>query len=290
MASQYVSVMLILASSLFPSHCVSNLDLDTCEANGPCLSNQFECQSDEWLSQNASVSGYHVLCITKDLESNALEIEFHRDGIASGSTSGRYTSSSHDVPSLRLELERILRIQLTDSKLLAIPNDVDRPNLWGLFDPQGQRVVDFNQCEGTLLVFVGGVFIYPAIRIGFERDVVIRGDGDGTAGESEWTTFKLTTLSVHPVVLKVENFIMDSDCDHIIARSAEHMKISGVSHMHNTQGDASQWRTSTTHWLRQRDDVIERIETHCSKLLHIPMANQELIQVLRYEPTQVCSR
>jgi len=56
--------------------------------------------------------------------------------------------------------------------------------------------------------------------------------------------------------------------------------------MHNTGGDANQWRTSTTHWLRQRDEIITRIEVHCSKLLHIPKNNQELIQVLRYEPTQ----
>mmetsp|Transcript_6050 Transcript_6050/g.9619 ORF Transcript_6050/g.9619 Transcript_6050/m.9619 type:complete len:190 (+) Transcript_6050:1-570(+) len=64
------------------------------------------------------------------------------------------------------------------------------------------------------------------------------------------------------------------------------MKISGVSHMHNTAGSANQWRTSTTHWLHKTDDIIERIEQHCSKLLHVPIENQEQIQVLRYESTQ----
>merc|ERR1711971_371198 len=94
------------------------------------------------------------------------------------------------------------------------------------------------------------------------------------------------TLSVHAPVFVVLNFLSESDCDHIVELSANKMRESDVSHMQNTNGAANKWRTSTTHWLRQSDAIIERIQSHCAALLRIPIRNQELIQVLRYEPTQ----
>merc|ERR1719229_845993 len=120
MGSIHLYTLFLWTYSLYLTHSDKSttteapLSLDTCEANGPCLSDYpFKCHTDQWLSQNGSVPGYHVLCITKDLSTNALEITFYRDGEDTPTSSGRYISSSHDIPSLRVELERILRIQYT---------------------------------------------------------------------------------------------------------------------------------------------------------------------------------
>eukprot|EP01083_Nonionella_stella_P030360 83230_1 len=61
---------------------------------------------------------------------------------------------------------------------------------------------------------------------------------------------------------------------------------SEISHMHNTDGSANQWRTSSTYWLTTVDDTIYNIELNCAKLLRIPQENQEPIQVLRYTAGQ----
>merc|ERR1719295_121264 len=137
--------------------------LDTCEANGPCESdNIFTCETDQWLSQNGSIPGYHVLCITREPENpSSLNIKFYRSGLADTAHSGQYISSSHDFSSLRFELEHVLHIQKKDALREGLPS-IEQPNPWGAFSPSGNLITDINLCEGTLLIFEGGVFIYPA--------------------------------------------------------------------------------------------------------------------------------
>merc|ERR1740123_134787 len=262
MAAQFLVFLYFVVSALSLS------EEATCDAS--------KCVTDEWLSQNGTVAGYHVLCIQADKASNALNIEFFREGINERKHSGKYISDSKDLSQLRVELEHVLSIQteLTDAARNAHTNALDRPNPWAIFNADGEQIVAFEDCFGTLLVFEGGVFIYPAIRIDYERHIAIGSD----------TVFTLKTLSVHPPVFVVLNFLSESDCDHIVELSANKMRESDVSHMQNTNGAANKWRTSTTHWLRQSDAIIERIQSHCAALLRIPIRNQELIQVLRYEP------
>ena len=241
------SLTLIIILSYLSLYHIQSEEQATCSVDGSDTdcNKQSQCpQVNEWISQNGTIPGYHVLCITKDTtNNNALNIEFYREGISSTTNSGQYISDSITMKQIRKELERILKIAKTDAKRKELQKK-DRPNKWGIFTPQGIRIIDFQLLRGTLLVFEGGVFIYPAIHIGFERDVVI------TDELNEETTFKLVTLSVHPPVFQVLNFIQPSDCDHIVSISSAHMKRSGVSHMHNTDGDADQWRTSTTHWYK----------------------------------------
>merc|ERR1712157_657550 len=102
-----------------------------------------------------------------------------------------------------MELERVLSIELSDAARSAIPNELDRPNPWAIYNTAGEPILDIGLCFGTLLIFEGGVFIYPAIRIGFERDILIRdAEQDGSD-----TSFQLVTLSVHPPVFVVKNYI-----------------------------------------------------------------------------------
>ena len=98
----------------------------------------------------------------------------YREGVATSSHSGQYISDATTMKQLRSELERILKIKKTDILRDALSEEADKPNPWGLFTPNGVRIIDINLCRGTLLIFEGGVFIYPAIHIGFERDVLIR--------------------------------------------------------------------------------------------------------------------
>eukprot|EP01083_Nonionella_stella_P030847 84524_1 len=169
------------------------------------------CDTTQWISQNGSVPGYHVLCVTHE-PNNELNIEFYRDGLDDPLHSGQFTTASQPIQSLRLELEEILQIHKTDSKRDSISNPIDKFNPWSICAPHGAAVAHISDISGLLLVFEGGVFMYPAIRIGFVRDVVI-----------ESNTFQLTTLSVHPVVFSVSNFISSETCDHIISISEPFM-------------------------------------------------------------------
>ena len=146
------------------------------------------CQNDQWVSQNGTVPGYHVICITQDPATSSLNIQFYREGVAEQTHSGQYISDAKTIKDLRAELERILKIKKTDILRNALSNEADKPNPWAIFNPNGVRIIDINLCRGTLLIFESGVFIYPAIHIGFERDVNIKDEND------EETIFKLVTL------------------------------------------------------------------------------------------------
>eukprot|EP01083_Nonionella_stella_P210899 763073_1 len=63
------------------------------------------CETDKWISQNGTVPGYHVLCITKDTTTNALNIKFYREGVAAQTYAGQYISNAKNFKQLRNELE-----------------------------------------------------------------------------------------------------------------------------------------------------------------------------------------
>ena len=124
--------LILLTLTLSFLHTLS-ASYNTCEANGPCESDHiFRCETEQWLSQNGSVPGYHVLCITREPGSASLHIAFHREGLSDAAHSGHYISSSHDFKSLRSELERVLRMEKRDALREGLAK-VEQPNLWGAF-------------------------------------------------------------------------------------------------------------------------------------------------------------
>eukprot|EP01083_Nonionella_stella_P080120 219967_1 len=242
-----------------------------------------ECVNDEWLNQNGTLDGYHVLCIKHDTAQNELNVEYFRGGINDTDTRGQIQISMEDISdiiSVRNRLQNALSI-------------IPRPrgyNEWTMYNSQLQKIdtLDVLLKSGTILVYEGGIFIWPPIHIGFSRVLKIKNADASASDTTPFVHYKLKTLSCHPVVILIENFIPHSYCDHIISLSAPHMKDSGVSHMHNTAGSARKWRTSTTHWLsgNDHDKVVNAINQYTADILNIPKPHQELIQVLRYKETQ----
>eukprot|EP01083_Nonionella_stella_P100237 282415_1 len=58
-------------------HCqASTCDVPDDDASSSCITDNISCQTEQWISQNGSIPGYHVLCITTDADSYALNIEF----------------------------------------------------------------------------------------------------------------------------------------------------------------------------------------------------------------------
>eukprot|EP00816_Leptocylindrus_hargravesii_P005610 CAMPEP_0196801952 /NCGR_PEP_ID=MMETSP1362-20130617/1713_1 /TAXON_ID=163516 /ORGANISM="Leptocylindrus danicus, Strain CCMP1856" /LENGTH=532 /DNA_ID=CAMNT_0042173143 /DNA_START=47 /DNA_END=1645 /DNA_ORIENTATION=- len=167
---------------------------------------------------------------------------------------------------------------------------------------------------GMVLIFEGGVFLWPGVRVGFERVVNVtsridvpasdldrqnlfsdrdlmflqhRGDDSKAKGSTRAVTLK--TLSLVPLVLSVEHFLGNDECDHIQKRALPSMRNSGVSHNDQDKGSpASKWRTSSSTFLQLRpnEQILHEIDRRVASLTRVPRDHQEQAQVLRYTHLQ----
>ena len=175
---------------------------------------------------------------------------------------------------------------------------------WAMFTPMGQRVVDGYESEGpddddaddlildvllrfqTMLVFEGGQFIWPGVRIGYERAVNLYSimPPDDPVMPDQHVVVSLKTLSLRPLVLRVSKFLSDEECDYIQAKATPTMEYSGVVLMDKDQGrPASDFRTSQSTFVSSRHDpTMLDIEFRTASLVRIPRQHQEDVQVLRY--------
>ena len=78
-----------------------------------------------------------------------------------------------------------------------ISGENDNKQAFALFEPDGTPVTTIQQAlrASPLLLFEGGQFVYPGVRVGFKRDVALL-DTDGVA-----KTVVVETLSLQPLVL-----------------------------------------------------------------------------------------
>lgn len=125
-----------------------------------------------------------------------------------------------------------------DSTKYANPPQL--PN-WVMWEASGRRKVHVasqmvpsknpnnkEHTTGRIFLFTGGNFVWPGIKIGYERSV-------GTVtGRYKPVTIK--TMSLRPLVYQVNNFLSMSECDHIIGLAKPHMGASVVTHMDGDEG------------------------------------------------------
>ena len=109
---------------------------------------------------------------------------------------------------LRAGLERLVRMPLrhTDGGRGATTAQW-KPQAWQLYDTFGHRraadmadVLAVGREPSILLLFVGGVFIHPGVRIGFKRELPMPA---ATGGGSS----TIVTMSLSPLVFSVTNFL-----------------------------------------------------------------------------------
>lgn len=89
-------------------------------------------------------------------------------------------------------------------------------------------------------------------------------------------------ISWHPRAFVYHNFLTNEECDHLINASIPQMKRSKVVGK-NGESETMDVRTSYGSFLRRfQDPVIESVQQRVAHWTHLPLANQEDTQVLRY--------
>jgi prolyl 4-hydroxylase len=282
-------------------------DLSWVDATCPHLTGK----DDGWLGDHPVV-GYHPLCLRWGSEEDSeggttrhVDVAAFRGGELGatpgvarlsfgGSQAGSTAAEAGALFSrtLRRGLERLVRMKrLHTDGGRAGSKEQWQPQAWALFDTYGHRHSAATPTDagamaamatgGPLLLFVGGAFIHPGVRIGFRRSVPLPpASGGGTS--------VLVTMSLSPLVFSVHSFLTVGECDHIIGASSPHMAKSLVSHMdHDVGKPDEEFRTSTTHFLSSDgDDLLQTVDRRLANLTRTSQRHHEHVQVLRYQRGQ----
>lgn len=162
---------------------------------------------------------------------------------------------------------------------------------WALFSALGERIADetdagfseaaLKQLASSEMVILaeGGNWIWPGVAEGFRRTV------DVTSPNSEKPRqVTIETLSLRPLVVSIEGFLDEDECDYIAEKAGPMVRYSQVSLMDKDKGKAaSEWRTSQSTFLNSmNDDVLTEIDHKVASLTRIPKSHGEYAQVLRY--------
>lgn len=239
------------------------------------------------------VEGMHVVCVEEGTSVGNLEINVF-PGAQLGSR--QETMSEFSWYGVRDSLITALRLRTTDA--------LHQP--WAIFTSLGERIVaedypfDENSEDshvvksildaGMILLFEGGQWLWPGVRVGFKRYIDLYSIMP-TPGKSykpkDARTAVLETLSLRPLVLSVEGFLSDEECDYIQEKAAPKMSYSGVVLMDKDKDrPASDFRTSQSTFLHLNEDMLTDIDYRTASLVRIPRSHQEQVQVLRYGVTE----
>lgn len=174
-----------------------------------------------------------------------------------------------------------------------------RKQPWAIFSALGERIAgetdvtndaNFNEqilkrlaSSEMLILTEGGSWIWPGVAEGFRRVVEV-----SSPKSKEPSTVTIETLSLRPLVVSIEGFLTEKECDYIAEKAGPRMHYSQVSLMDKDKGKAaSEWRTSQTAFLNSiGDPVLTEIDYRVSSLTRIPRNHQEFVQVLRYGPSE----
>jgi 2OG-Fe(II) oxygenase superfamily len=270
--------------------------------------------------QNQEVPGQHILCFPTDILDGVIlyrnsdpnkKLNFNvsnhlnRD-ITTSAKGADATATGKIVPdnwwqSLHSNLEQSLNLRTRRYPVQP----------WAVFTQDGERIVDetttiqslepglTNQLlyekmieSGVLLLFEGGQWIWPGISIGFRREITLTETTTISSQQSkiplQTRNATLVTLALNPLVLSVEGFLTDEECDYIQQMATPSMQYSDVTLMDKDKGrPASDFRTSQSTFLGgSQHPELDPIDHRTSSLVKIPRAHQEYVQVLRYGHTE----
>lgn len=163
---------------------------------------------------------------------------------------------------------------------------------WATFTPDGYKLLTETDASdasihefpkiGVFFVLQGGQWIWPGVRKGFKRNIQISNSPKSN------DTATLETLSLFPLVLSVNFFLTEDECNFIQESAKPHMKYSAVTLMDHDKGRAdTDFRTSQTHFLGSADKPeLQIIDQRTASLVRMPTNHQEHVQVLRYGHSQ----
>jgi prolyl 4-hydroxylase len=245
--------------------------------------------NEESLSQylhDEPVRGLHLVCLGKNGT-----VDLYREAVESGKTQTQLESKTW--PEFKSVLE-----------LAFAMHPVENKQSWAIFTSTGEKLAtgdddnvhapDMKEFRdaGLLLVMRGGQWLWPGVRIGFRRSIdlsYVPGLPEGKEAENRTAT--LETLSLRPLVVSVDGFLSDDECDIIQELATPRIQYSGVVLKDQDQGrPASDFRTSQSAFLSADiHPAFEKIDYRTASLVRIPRSHQETVQVLRYGNTEYYS-
>mmetsp|Transcript_20430 Transcript_20430/g.26409 ORF Transcript_20430/g.26409 Transcript_20430/m.26409 type:complete len:507 (-) Transcript_20430:689-2209(-) len=309
---------------------------ESLDVNSPSMYQHFDCTeenlegllldtNDAFTKYNMKiphgVPGLHVLCLSRN-ENEFIDLRIYKSALNESLTElgispgPRQLSVMNNFQSLHTTLVNEFRLTPTLN-----PSRATKQN-WALYTPNGSLIyrddelnISDNRLEsilnlalssGIILLYEGGIFVWPGVRVGYRREVEVSSlitsvetnhllfsdfglFGRDEVGSSGMVT--LETTSIVPLIFTVQNFLTEEECDLILSRAEPTMKSSTISHNdEDMKSPSSKWRTSSSTFLYPRkvieDDVLLDIDRRVASLTRIPLSHQEVAQVLKYNYLQ----
>jgi prolyl 4-hydroxylase len=239
-----------------------------------------------------AVPGQHVICFTLDWNMTVFRESWAENEVIIPSSSGSKTW---------IELESLIDKELGLTRRRSQPREYPIQN-WAIYTKDGELIVHEGQTNfdeeqtlysmiesGIVIVFEGGVWFWPGIREGFTRHIILDylpGQGYGVLEKRNAT---LVTLSLNPLVLSVEGFLEERECDFIQEQALPRLKYSyGKEEKGLSQTVQAHFRTSQITYLgpflgpAKFGPLMEGVDNRTASLVRIPRSHQEYVQVLRY--------
>ena len=261
---------------------------DTPENDGTCQNEDivypatiYSCDEgtlSNYLHEEA-VPGLHIACFQRRKDKSSAKLTLYKGAKEqhAGSPIVVSVEESQNLTWLWLKQQLVSNLGLRPADHLHQP--------WAIFSPDGtERLRDEESDEqesiedlaefGMFLVFEGGQWIWPGVRKGFQRTIRLEPGRNAT----------LETLSLYPLVLSVDGFLSQQECDYIQEVAAPTLRYSEVTLMDHDKGrPSSDFRTSQSTFLPATNDAtLTSIDDRTASLVRVPKTHQEHAQVLRY--------
>ncbi|ETO23084.1 hypothetical protein RFI_14101 [Reticulomyxa filosa] len=268
-----------------------------------------DSKAQEWLNHDFPMKGYHLLCLGQKKTSISLTIYSPMETTSTTNSTrtltvgeATYSKITWDMNTNNCSWSSFQEIREEVSQKLNI--NPSKRTRWGMYSSEGKQINDLmawtsllskccnsNSISSTmtttktfansddqllLLLFEGGVFIYPGVRLNYQRSIRL----------SDSNVYNMTTLSLQPLMFSVHDFISEVEQSQLIDLTQQ--MIHQMTPSDVVESDSySHWRTSSTAWIDwntsvTNDDVSYRI----GLLLNIPFSHQEKTQVLRYRENE----
>jgi prolyl 4-hydroxylase len=251
----------------------------------PCTQ---EVLQDYW--HDEPVRGFHIACLEKS-DDGTLDLTLYKNGVESKRMNFPVKKAATFVE--WADLRDLLQNEL------GLPSDPPNFQPWATFSPVGHRLLDANnnghsstidtlQRYGTFLIFEGGQWLWPGVRVGFKRQAnlySVMPINSPTFDQDKARNITIETLSLSPLVVSVQGFLSNDECEYIQETAGPTMAYSGVVLMDKDAGrPASDFRTSQSTFLssKKHKGLLQDIDHRTASLTRIPWEHQEQVQVLRY--------
>lgn len=255
-----------LLSSLSSSRSLQSdsITSSTTTTKSTTMMSQFSCSNEDDLSQflhENSIPGMHIVCMNPTNDLKTLNITLYPTSKQNvNPPTQQFVNGIPTWIQFQSMLVQSLKLRPMDSK--------HQP--WAIYSPIGELLVkeDFKEEQvdmtklvnvGMFLVFQGGQWIWPPVKIGFKRTIdlytVMPVGSPSMNGKNRTAT--LETISLQPLVFSVEGFLDDDECNFIQEQATPTLEYSAVTLMDKDAGrPASDFRTSQSTFLGQKNHPI----------------------------------